>query len=102
MKQMPDTPGEGGTPPRSGLRGVTPEGVSAGGNAGGEFAVDGVQRVEEGLRFRFEAEQQSGTQDAREAQVIVVHGPEPVLGAGSEVGSALDDQRGFFRDEARP
>jgi hypothetical protein len=76
--------------------------VGARGNAVGEFAVDGVEGVEEGFGFGFEAEEERGTQNAREAEVIVVHGREPVLRAGGEGGGALDGHPGRGGNLAEP
>src|SRR6202034_370421 len=85
-------------PNRSDAGGARPEGVGARGDAVGEFFIDGVEGVEEGLRFGFEAEQERGAEDAGEAEMIVVHRPEPVLRAVAEVGGALDGEAGGSGD----
>ena len=72
------------------LRGVLPKSVGACGDAVRVFAIDGVERVKQRLRFGFKAEQEGGAEDAGEAEVVVVHRPEPVLRALAEVGQALD------------
>ena len=74
--------------------------MGAGGDAVGVFAVDGVEGAEEGFRFGAKAEQESGAEDTGEAEMVVVHRPEPVLGAAGEVGGALDDEAGGGGDLA--
>jgi hypothetical protein len=74
--------------------------VSAGGDAVGVLAIEGVESVEEGFGFGAETEEEGRAEDASEAEVVVVHGPEPVLGAAGKICEALDGDAGRGDDLA--
>lgn len=84
------------------MGGAAPVGVGASGNTVGVLAVESVEGAKEGLRFGFASEQEHGAQDACEAEVVVVHGPEPRLRPSGELWGALDDDAGGCRNLGEP